>query len=41
MSESRKKISATSDTFVHYLFATPGNEHLLLSFVNAVQIDAG
>jgi len=41
MSEQKRKISATSDTFVHYLFATPGNEHLLLSFVNAVQEDAG
>jgi predicted transposase/invertase (TIGR01784 family) len=41
MSDSRPKIKATADTFVHYLFATPGNEHILLSFVNAVQEDAG
>jgi predicted transposase/invertase (TIGR01784 family) len=41
MSEPKPKIRATADTFVHYLFATPGNEHILLSFVNAVQEDAG
>ena len=41
MSEPKSKISATADTFVHYLFATPGNEHILLAFVNAVQEDAG
>jgi len=41
MSDPRRKISATADTFIHYLFASPGNEHLLLSFVNAVQEDAG
>ena len=41
MPEPRRKIRATADTFVHYLFATPGNEHILLAFVNAVQEDAG
>ena len=34
-------ISATADTFVHYLFASPGNETILCSFVNAVQDNAG
>ena len=34
-------ISATADTFVHYLFASPGNEGILCSFVNAVQDNAG
>ena len=41
MSEPKPKIRATADTFVHFLFASPGNEHILLSFVNAVQEDAG
>ncbi len=34
-------IKATSDTVVHFLFASKGNEDLLLSFVNAVLGDAG
>ena len=41
MSEQKPKIRAVADTFIHYLFATPGNEHILLAFVNAVQEDAG
>ena len=41
MPDPRPKISATSDVFVHDLFASPGNEHILLSFVNAVQENAG
>ena len=38
-----KKVSATADTFVHYLFATPQpqNEQMLLSFVNAVRDNMG
>ena len=34
--ESRKPIPAYRDTFVHFLFGTPGNEPLLLHFLNAV-----
>lgn len=37
MIDSRPLISPTADTFIHYLFASPGNEHILLSFVNAVR----
>lgn len=33
---SRSPVPATRDTFVHYLFGTPGNELILLSFINAV-----
>jgi predicted transposase/invertase (TIGR01784 family) len=32
----REPIPAYSDTFVHFLFGTPGNEPLLLGFLNAV-----
>ena len=32
----RKPIPAYRDTFVHFLFGTPGNEPLLLHFLNAV-----
>ena len=32
----RGLVPATRDTFVHYLFGTLGNEHILLSFLNAV-----
>ena len=32
----RKSIPAYRDTFVHFLFGTPGNEPLLLDFLNAV-----
>jgi len=41
MTDTRPNISATADTFVHYLFASPGNEAILCSFVNAVQDNAG
>ena len=41
MADLREKISATADTFVHYLFASRGNELILRSFVNAVQENAG
>ncbi len=41
MPKSQEKIRATADTFVHFLFASPGNEDILLSFVNAVQGNAG
>jgi len=34
--ESLKPIPAYRDTFVHFLFGTPGNEPLLLHFLNAV-----
>ena len=34
--KSRKPIPAYRDTFVHFLFGTPGNEPLLLHFLNAV-----
>ena len=34
--ESRKPIPAYRDTFVHFLFGTPGNEPFLLHFLNAV-----
>jgi predicted transposase/invertase (TIGR01784 family) len=34
--KSRKPIPAYRDTFVHFLFGTPGNEPLLLDFLNAV-----
>jgi len=33
---SREPIPAYRDTFVHFLFGTPGNEPLLLHFLNAV-----
>ncbi|MDO4584645.1 MAG: Rpn family recombination-promoting nuclease/putative transposase, partial [Planctomycetia bacterium] len=33
-------IHPTCDPFVHYLFTSPGNEDLLLSFVNAVLEDS-
>jgi predicted transposase/invertase (TIGR01784 family) len=36
MAEQRQPIRATADTFIHYLFATPGNEPVLMSFVNAL-----
>jgi hypothetical protein len=36
MAEQRQPIQATADTFIHYLFATPGNEPVLMSFVNAL-----
>lgn len=32
----REKIPAYRDTFVHFLFGTPGNEWILLNFVNGV-----
>ena len=32
----RKPIPAYRDTFIHFLFGTPGNEPLLLSFLNAI-----
>ena len=41
MIDPQTKISATADTFVQYLFASRGNEQILLSFVNAVRGDAG
>ena len=41
MTDFRQNANPTGDTFVHYLFASPGNEHILLSFVNAVQENAG
>ena len=34
--KSREPIPAYRDTFVHFLFGTPGNEPLLLHFLNAV-----
>ena len=34
--KSRKPIPAYRDTFVHFLFGSPGNEPLLLHFLNAV-----
>ena len=34
--KSRKPIPAYRDTFVHFLFGTPGNEPILLDFLNAV-----
>lgn len=36
-----KPIKATSDTVVHFLFTSKGNEDILLSFINAVLADAG
>jgi len=33
---NRELIPAYRDTFVHFLFGTPGNEHILLHFLNAV-----
>lgn len=33
-------IKTTSDVFVNFLWASPGHEHFLLSFVNAVMRDA-
>lgn len=41
MTTPRPDIPATADTFVHYLFASPGNEAILRSFVNAVLENAG
>ena len=41
MTNPRQNIPATADTFVHYLFASPGNEAILCSFVNAVLENAG
>lgn len=41
MTDTRSKISATADTFIHYLFASLGNERFLLSLVNAVRENAG
>ena len=41
MSDFIPDIKATSDAVVHFLFASPGNEDLLLSFINAVLVDAG
>ena len=32
----REPIPAYRDTFVHFLFGTPGNEPILLHFLNAV-----
>ncbi|MDR1485126.1 MAG: Rpn family recombination-promoting nuclease/putative transposase [Planctomycetaceae bacterium] len=37
----REPIRATADTFIHYLFASRGNEALLLSFVNSILHNAG
>ena len=34
--KSREPIPAYRDTFVHFLFGSPGNEPLLLHFINAV-----
>ena len=34
--KSRELIPAYRDTFVHYLFGTPGHEPILLDFLNAV-----
>ena len=34
--KSRELIPAYRDTFVHFLFGTPGNEPLLMDFLNAV-----
>ena len=41
MTDFRQNASPTGDTFIHYLFASPGNERILLSFVNAVLDNAG
>ena len=41
MSDFIPDIKATSDAVVHFLFTSPGNEDLLLSFINAVLVDAG
>ena len=41
MPDLRPNISATADTFIHYLFASIGNEHILLSFINAVRENVG
>ena len=35
-SQAREPIPAYRDTFVHFLFASPGNEPILLNFLNAV-----
>ena len=32
----REPIPAWRDTFIHFLFGTPGNESILLNFLNAV-----
>jgi len=32
----QKPIPAYRDTFIHFLFGTPGNEPLLLDFLNAI-----
>jgi predicted transposase/invertase (TIGR01784 family) len=37
----RKPIPAYRDTFVHFLFGTPGNEPILLHFLNSVLESAG
>jgi len=34
--KSKEPIPAYRDTFVHFLFGTPGNEPILLHFLNAV-----
>ncbi|MDR1270293.1 MAG: Rpn family recombination-promoting nuclease/putative transposase, partial [Planctomycetaceae bacterium] len=39
--QQRQPIRATADTFIHFLFASRGNETILLSFVNAILDDAG
>jgi hypothetical protein len=35
-SKPREPIPAYRDTFVHFLFSSPGNEPILLAFLNAV-----
>lgn len=35
-SKKRERIPAYRDTFVHFLFGTPGNEPILLHFLNSV-----
>ena len=41
MTDSQPKISPTADTFIHYLFASPENERILLAFINAVRENVG
>jgi predicted transposase/invertase (TIGR01784 family) len=39
--QQRQPIRATADTLIHFLFASRGNEGILLSFVNAILNNAG
>lgn len=41
MSDNKIEVKAYSDIFVTYLFASPGNEDILLKFVNSVLEDSG